>query len=400
MSRPAAAEIRHRGAARRDAAAIRAGYRDWKDYLARVKQVASCAEVATRWGGIQLQPAGTGAMILCPFHNERTASCHLEGNKFHCFGASCGAAGDVVKFTMKITGSGFIDTVLALGSEFGLVVPDIPMPMTGAKLTAADAGAGPAPASRPKPGSGGPQDWPVARPDHEPDLADRQLAVWFRSAGRRWHRPTRWHHYRDMQGRLVALTARTEQAAGRKIVLPVSWRVNPETGWGCWVCAGFPPGQRPVYGREYLPAAPEQEARILIVDGEKTADAANRMLAGHGWAALSVMGGCRSGHLADWSDLVGLIGQHSPAQIVVWPDADRPGADEPDPPGAVAERLFGALAQCCGAAAALLEQADCRLVRLPAGRPHGWALDDAELAGLDAAWALAQIDQAVAWREE
>ena len=398
MNRPPNASGRGRGARRRDEAARKAGYRDWKDYVVRVKQEASCAEVASRWGGIHLHPAGQGAMILCPFHNERTPSCHLEGNKFHCFGAGCGEAGDVVKFTMKLTDSSFVDTVLALGSEFGLAVPELPMPLTGQALAPAPAAAGPAPQARQKPAAGGPQDWPVARPELEPDLAERQLVVWFRSSGRRWYRPTSWHHYRDMAARLVALAARTEQAGGRKIVLPVTWRINPETGWGCWVCAGFPPGQRPLYGREYLHPPPGQGARILIVDGEKTADAANRLLAGQGWAALSVMGGCRSGHLADWSDLSGLIGQDSPAQIVVWPDADRPQPGEPDPPAAVAARLFGALAQSCGAD--LLQRAECRLVRPPSGRKHGWALDDAEMEGLDAAWALAQIDQAASWRGE
>ena len=390
---------------RRDQAAAKAGYRDWDDFVGRVKREASCAEVAARWGGIELRPAGTGSMILCPFHVERTPSCHLDGPLFHCFGASCGASGDVVTFTRKIAGTGFVDTVLTLASEFGLPVPDMELAMTGCKP-------GPGGAGRRKAGAGrgrsaptangagalhGPASWPAGLPPEEPDLSDGSLVLWFRNSGYVRHHPGQWHHYRDMEGRLVALTARTERSGG-KMVLPVTWRINPATGWGHWACSGFAGGRRPVYGREKLAGFGDRDAAILLVDGEKTADAANRMLGPLGWAALSAMGGCKSGHLADWGDVAELIGRPGrQTALVVWPDADRPQESEPDPVGATGDRLLAAVAGACGSEERLLAAADCRVVRLTQDRRHGWALDDAELQGLTGDWAAGRIGRAIAW---
>ena len=389
-----------RGPERRDRAAEAAGYRSWDDFLSTVKGTVSCADVATRWGGIQLSPAGSGAMILCPFHDERTPSCHLDGPLFCCHGSSCGKSGDVLTFSRLLAGTGFVETVLALAGEFGLAVPDLDQPTRARRSSG--------PAARPVSGRtvaapGGkrgqtPCDWPIGRPPVGKGPNGGSLHVWFRRGGFRAHRPTTWHEYRDMDGGLVALTARTNRAGG-KVVLPITWRVNPATGWGCWTCGGFSSGRSPIYGRERLAGAATQA--MLLVDGEKTADAANRLLGGLGWAAVSVMGGCRSAHRADWSDAARLVlqtGRRMP--VAVWPDADRPSPTQDNPAAEVADRLLSALAEACGGEVALLANADCRVVNpgaLPRRR-HGWALDDAEAEGLDSGWAAGCLDRAVPWK--
>lgn len=380
---------------------MKAGYRDWDDFLRRVKEEVSCAEVAARWGGIQLHPAGTGSMILCPFHGERTPSCHLDGPLFHCFGAGCGAAGDVLTFTRRISGAGFIDTALALAAEFGLPVPDLDSTGRGRTAHAQHSATAPAGAARltgrASPAREGPASWPVGLPPAEPDLSGGDMMLWFRNSGFRRHRPSSWHGYRDPEGRLVALTARTEHSGG-KTVLPVTWRINPANGWGCWTCGGFSGASTPVYGRERLSAFRDSDAAILIVDGEKTADAGDRLLSPIGWAVLSAMGGCKAGHRADWTDVAGLVGRPGRrTAIVVWPDLDRPQRNQPDPAGATADRLLSAVAASCGSIGNLLAGADCRLVRLAGSRRHGWALDDAEAEGLTADWAATQLGQAVSW---
>lgn len=50
--------------------------------------------------------------IRCPFHNEKTASCKIQKNRFHCFG--CGADGDVIDWVMKTGGRDFLSAVREL----------------------------------------------------------------------------------------------------------------------------------------------------------------------------------------------------------------------------------------------------------------------------------------------
>lgn len=54
--------------------------------------------------------------ILCPFHEEKTPSCHLyiESRTFHCFG--CGEHGDNIKLTEKIYGLDFKEAVELLAN--------------------------------------------------------------------------------------------------------------------------------------------------------------------------------------------------------------------------------------------------------------------------------------------
>lgn len=50
--------------------------------------------------------------IRCPFHHEKTASCKISKNRFHCFG--CGADGDVIDWLMKTEGKNFLTAVREL----------------------------------------------------------------------------------------------------------------------------------------------------------------------------------------------------------------------------------------------------------------------------------------------
>lgn len=43
--------------------------------------------------------------VCCPFHQERTASCHLYSDHFHCYG--CGASGDVIDLVKQVLGKNF-----------------------------------------------------------------------------------------------------------------------------------------------------------------------------------------------------------------------------------------------------------------------------------------------------
>ena len=69
------------------------------DFIERLKAANPIAEVMSSY--VTLKRTGRDYVCLCPFHNEKTPSCHIHPDKeyFHCFG--CGAGGDVITFTMK-----------------------------------------------------------------------------------------------------------------------------------------------------------------------------------------------------------------------------------------------------------------------------------------------------------
>ena len=73
---------------------------------------------------VPLRKAGRTHKGLCPFHNEKTPSFHVDQEKgfFHCFG--CGVGGDVVKFVELHEKLPFPDAVRMLAQRFGMHVPE------------------------------------------------------------------------------------------------------------------------------------------------------------------------------------------------------------------------------------------------------------------------------------
>ena len=59
-----------------------------------------------------------------PFHSERSASfmVYPETQSYYCFG--CGAAGDVIKFTMEMNSLSYIEAVRYLAQQCGMPLPD------------------------------------------------------------------------------------------------------------------------------------------------------------------------------------------------------------------------------------------------------------------------------------
>ena len=60
----------------------------------------------------------------CPFHQEKSASFHVEDAKgyYYCFG--CHAKGDAVTFLRETENLGFIEAVELLAPEAGMPMPD------------------------------------------------------------------------------------------------------------------------------------------------------------------------------------------------------------------------------------------------------------------------------------
>ncbi len=74
---------------------------------------------------IPLKRAGGNSWkACCPFHQEKTPSFHVRGDKqvFHCFG--CGKGGDVFRFVMERENVPFPEAAHLLASRCGVVIPE------------------------------------------------------------------------------------------------------------------------------------------------------------------------------------------------------------------------------------------------------------------------------------
>jgi len=73
--------------------------------------------------GISFKTMGHRAKALCPFHDEKSPSFTIDGNKgfYHCFG--CGVHGDAIAFIMAYDHLDFIDAVEYLAQRLGLTIP-------------------------------------------------------------------------------------------------------------------------------------------------------------------------------------------------------------------------------------------------------------------------------------
>jgi hypothetical protein len=137
-----------------------------------------------------------------------------------------------------------------------------------------------------------------------------------------------------------------------KVIRPLSW---DGTGWR-WK---RPPAALPLLNLQQLQAKPD--APVLVVEGEKTADAATRLLPS--CVVTTWAGGCKATGKTDWTPLAG-------RKVTLWPDNDDVGRD--------AMQAVAALLQKVGAASV-------KVVANPPDAPAGWDLADADWTPAQAA---------------
>jgi putative DNA primase/helicase len=159
--------------------------------------------------------------------------------------------------------------------------------------------------------------------------------------------------YRDDGCRLLGYVARFDAADGKEI-LPRTWCRLPDGAHG-WRWKAFPE-PRPLYGLDKLAAAPT--APVLVVEGEKTADAGQALFPDH--VTVTWPGGSNAVSKADWSALTG-------REVILWPDADVAGRKAMEEIAAVLSRVAAGIA----------------LVPLPEDLPEGWDVADPVPEGVD-----------------
>src|SRR6185312_6193488 len=76
------------------------------------------------WDPRKSNPARGDLWAPCPFHQEKSASFHVDEGKgyYYCFG--CHAKGDAVSFLRETENLGFIEAVERLAAEAGMAMPE------------------------------------------------------------------------------------------------------------------------------------------------------------------------------------------------------------------------------------------------------------------------------------
>ncbi|PTX52499.1 CHC2-type zinc finger protein [Gemmobacter caeni] len=367
-------------------------------------------------------------MACCPFHNERSPSFSVnpQAGYYRCFGSGCGAHGDLFSFIMDFFNVPFMEALAMAGRQVGMEMPepDGKAPRKGTK---------PAPSIRPRPRISDRSTHPADLKDHGllpvPERARRPrpnlvAKGWHEGnsetpAGPRFYRPKMVHEYRNASGQLLLSILRLEfmkkedgQEKRVKMFMPFrlaelpeaaprELMIDPERRMGWLVRSVAVGSRRPVYGMECLTGWTGAGGRdILIVEGEKTADAARRLLRSapdaDRWIVLSPLGGGSSALHADWTELATAIaGIEGPVRVRVWPDADTP-ISRPD--GEVIDRqkkygreIVNGLGYALMRAGADPSRISFARITPIEGVKHGWDLADAEAEGWSADRVFAKI---------
>lgn len=223
---------------------------------------------------VPLKQNGREFQACCPFHKEDTPSFSVnpEKNIFKCFG--CGESGDATDFIMKHENKTFQEAAeIVLGGSFQAAEPK---------------------KKKPK--------WQAIHPAPE----ECKNFDHFKHG-----KPSRIWTYRNEKGETLGYVCRFDLKEGKKEVLPRVFASNGEKkGWK-WLGFTEP---RPLYGLEKLSARPQ--APVMIVEGEKAADAAEKLFPKN--VVLSWIGGGNAIEKTNWEPIFGRV-------VILFPDADAAG---------------------------------------------------------------------------
>jgi putative DNA primase/helicase len=228
-----------------------------------------------------LRRRGREYVGLCVAHDDRNPSMWVNPEKriVHCF--ACDFHADAIDFIQHVEGLDFKAACERLGAKKDWQ-PRIAQPKAAAKPERI-----------------------TSKPPPEAPKPNRVL----RGLGE----PSRTWTYKDADGSLIGYVARYEAPDGKQIRC-WSWgqRGDEPHAWGC----GAWSKPRPLYGLDRLEA--RRGAPVLIVEGEKAADAAQEKLGQY--VVVTWPGGAKAWKHADYEPLRG-------RRVDLWPDNDVPGID-------------------------------------------------------------------------
>lgn len=199
--------------------------------------------------------------------------------------------------------------------------------------------------------------------------------------------PSRYWTYRDAEGRVLGHVCRFDLADGSKEIIPLSWCSNGRRQAWRWLSFARP---RPLYGLDRLAQRPT--ANVIVVEGEKAADAAQALFP----AAVAVTwpGGSGAVGMADFTPLQG-------RKVVLWPDWDLKRYKENHPQaGQLLPRDEQPGIKAMLRIAAKLDElaTPYRFVQPPIDSPDGWDAADLEPPADPVQWLKSRLVDAAELR--
>lgn len=395
---------------------IELGYGGFDDMVGKIRSAVPLSDLIASLSGLRYsRKRGVQFTGCCPFHEEKDPSFRVNDRAgFYCASTSCGAqGGDIYSFVQQYEGLDFLSAVARVAKIVGMPCPDFgsssrPMHPNSRGRRLRDV-SGPIPSAQAdeEAPENSVADWEWIKPPFD-DVPSAGLAYYLPAKAEFVTRKfSALYRYRSTDGELIHLVGRHDyEKAGkrRKSIVPLTWRRRPEEigpndpDADCWVAAGIPEElARPVYRAERLGRVdaddPEiEKLTILYVEGEKTADAAARLveiLTGpEPVVVLSPQGGSGAAARADWDALLDVVERFAgvEVQVLIWPDADRLPDDAEDDAVDPVRRsvdLFATAIVRAMASRDKPELVDIAYVTPPDGVAAKWDLANAEEEGWD-----------------
>lgn len=159
------------------------------------------------------------------------------------------------------------------------------------------------------------KEWNSIKPDPEypaPTLKDLSLPL-----SRKYDEVAR-HAYLDEKGDLLFFVLRLvdKEDTAKKDIRPLSYGVWQGSDKPCWSIKNYQAENRSLYHLDQLSKNPL--AKVLIVEGEKTTDAAQKLFSEKNIICVTWQGGSSAVLKSDWTPLHG-------REVIIWPDNDVAG---------------------------------------------------------------------------
>jgi putative DNA primase/helicase len=228
---------------------------------------------------VQLRKDGKHLTGTCPFHNDHKASLCVTPSKqmYKCF--ACGAGGDSIDFLTRM-GATYLEAVKSIREEY-------------------------------KGEFSGTREYVhVEKPE---EIRWEQIAPTKPMPVPRHYKygaASNYWHYHNAAGNVLGCVARFDNTPDGKQVLPFVFATDGTRREWRWMGFDFP---RPLYNLHLLTANPN--AGVVLVEGEKTADAVQAHFDPSQVVVTTWIGGANGTHRADFTPLHG-------RRVTLWPDAD------------------------------------------------------------------------------
>jgi putative DNA primase/helicase len=231
---------------------------------------------------VPLKKHGAEYYGKCPFHDDHKDSLQVNPTKqiyscFACNDANGKVGGDVLDFLQR-WGFKFHDAVKVLKGESATMTGERKQNL--AKITSA------------------PQWKQIPAPGPALEISHYKHG-----------KPAKAWAYRGKDGKIIGYVCRFNFPDGSKDVLPFVYATDGTKKEWRWLGFDDP---RPLYNLDQLVKRPD--AMVMIVEGEKTADAAQKLFPSV--VVVCWIGGAKAISKTDWSPLFG-------RKLLIWPDNDK-----------------------------------------------------------------------------